>query len=44
VHTVDDFDFIIIAIANASQDFLKKHEAKKEEMYDIIEVELKGVQ
>jgi hypothetical protein len=23
---------------------LKKHEAKKEEMYDIIEVELKGVQ
>jgi hypothetical protein len=44
VRIVDDFDFIIIAIANASQEFLKKHEAKQEEMYDIIEVELKGVQ
>jgi hypothetical protein len=42
--TVDDFDFIIVAVADASQDILQKHEAKQEEMYDIIEVELRGVQ
>jgi hypothetical protein len=41
--TVDDFDFIIAAVEDASQDILQKHEAKKEEMYDIIEVELRGV-
>jgi hypothetical protein len=37
---VDDFDFIIVAINDASQEILQKHEAKKEEMYDRIEVEL----
>jgi hypothetical protein len=41
---VDDFDFIIAAVADASQDILQKHEAKQEEMYDRIEVELRGVQ
>jgi hypothetical protein len=41
--TVDDFDFIIAIVANASQDILQKHESKKEEMYDRIEVELRGV-
>jgi hypothetical protein len=41
---VDDFDFIIATVADASQDVLQKHEAKQEEMYDIIEVELRGVQ
>jgi hypothetical protein len=40
---VYDFNFIITAIANASQDILQKHEAKQEEMYDKIEVELRGV-
>jgi hypothetical protein len=44
VLTVDDFDFIIAAVADASQDILQKHEAKQEEMYDRIEVELRGVQ
>jgi hypothetical protein len=44
VLTVDEFDFIIAAVADASQDILQKHEAKQEEMYDRIEVELRGVQ
>jgi hypothetical protein len=43
VLTVDDFNFIIAAVADASQDILQKHEAKKEEMYNRIEVELRGV-
>jgi hypothetical protein len=42
--TIDDFDFIIPVVADASQDILQKHEAKQEEMYDRIEVQLKGVQ
>jgi hypothetical protein len=42
--TVDDFDFIIATVAYASQDILQKQEAEQEEMYDIIEVELRGVQ
>jgi hypothetical protein len=41
---LDDFDFIIAVVSDASQDILQKHEAKKEEMYDRIEVELRGVQ
>jgi hypothetical protein len=44
VLTVDDFDFIITAIAYALQDILQKNEAKKEEMYNRMEVELRGVQ
>jgi hypothetical protein len=40
VLTADDFDFIIAVVADASKDILQKHEAKKEEMYDIIKVEL----
>jgi hypothetical protein len=40
VLTVDDFDFIIAAVNDASQEILQKHEAKQEEMYDRIEVEL----
>jgi hypothetical protein len=44
VLTIDDFEFIITAIADALQDILQKHEAKKEEMYDRIEVELRGEQ
>jgi hypothetical protein len=42
--TVDDFDFIIAAVVDASQDILQKHEAKQEDMYDRIDVELRGVQ
>jgi hypothetical protein len=44
VLTVDEFKFIIAAILDASQDILQKHESKQEEMYDKIEVELRGVQ
>jgi hypothetical protein len=44
VLTTNDFDFIIAAVVDASQDILQKQEAKHEEMYDRIEVELKGVQ
>jgi phosphoribosylanthranilate isomerase len=41
---VNDFDFIIAFAEDASQDVLQKHESKKEEMYDRIEVELRWVQ
>ena len=44
VLTIDGFDFIIVTVVDASQDILQKHEAKQEEMYNRIEVELKGVQ
>jgi phosphoribosylanthranilate isomerase len=44
VLTIDDFDFIIAAVNDASQEILQKHEAKQEEMYDRVEVELRGVQ
>jgi hypothetical protein len=44
VLTVDDFDFIIATVADASHDILHKKEAKHEEMYDRIEFELRGVQ
>jgi hypothetical protein len=41
---VDDFDFIIAAVSDASKDILQKTEAKQEAMYDRIETELRGVQ
>jgi hypothetical protein len=44
VLTIDDFNFIITAVVDALQEILQKHEAKQEEMYDRIEVELIGVQ
>jgi hypothetical protein len=44
VLTIDDFDFIIVALNDASLEILEKQEAKKEEMYDIIKVEFQGVQ
>ena len=44
VLTIDDFDFIIATLNNASQEIMEKKEAKQEEMYDRIEVELQGVQ
>jgi hypothetical protein len=40
VLTVDEFDFIIAAVSDASQEILQKHEAKQEEMYKRIEVKL----
>jgi hypothetical protein len=40
VLTSDDFDFIIAALNDASLEIVEKLEAKKEEMYDRIDVEL----
>jgi hypothetical protein len=40
VLTADDFDFIIAALNDASLEITEKQEAKQEEMYDRIEVEL----
>jgi hypothetical protein len=44
VFTSDDFDFIITTLNNASLEIAEKQEAKQEEMYERIEVELQGVQ
>jgi hypothetical protein len=41
---LDDFDFIIAVVSDASQDILQNNEAKQEAMYDRIETELRGVQ
>jgi hypothetical protein len=40
---LDDFDFIIAAVSDASQDLLQNTEAKQAAMYDRIEAELRGV-
>jgi hypothetical protein len=44
IHMIDDFDFIIAVISNASQDILQNNEAKKEDLYDRIATKLRGVQ
>jgi hypothetical protein len=44
VLTFDDFDFLIAALNDASMEIAEKQEAKQEEMYDRIEIELRGVQ
>jgi hypothetical protein len=44
VLTSDDFNFIIAALNDASLEIAEKQEAKQEEMYNRIEVELQGVQ
>jgi hypothetical protein len=44
VLTIDDFDFIIAAVSDASQDILQNNEAKQEALYDRIMTELRGVQ
>jgi hypothetical protein len=41
---LDDFDFIIAVVFDASQDLLQNTEAKQAAMYDRIETELRGVQ
>jgi hypothetical protein len=43
VLTIDDFDFIIAAISDASQDILQNNEAKQEALYERITIELRGV-
>jgi len=44
VLTSDDFNFIIESLNDASMEIAEKQEAKKEEMYNRIEVDLWGVQ
>jgi hypothetical protein len=41
--TSNDFDFIIAALNDVSLETTERQEAKKEEMYDKIEVKLRGV-
>jgi hypothetical protein len=41
---VDDFNFIIAVVSDASEDILQRNEAKQETMYERIEAELRGVQ
>jgi hypothetical protein len=42
--TSDDFDFIVAALNDASLEIAEKQEAKQEEIYNRIKVELQGVQ
>jgi hypothetical protein len=42
--TLDDFDFIIAAVNDASKEIIVKQEAKEEHMYIQIEIVLQGVQ
>jgi hypothetical protein len=41
---LDDFDFIIAVVLDASQYIMQNIEAKKATMYEKIEIELRGVQ
>jgi hypothetical protein len=41
--TLDDFDFIIVTVSDASKDVFQINEAKQETMYERIEAELRGV-
>jgi DNA-binding protein YbaB len=41
--TLDDFDFIIAAVNDASKEIIEKKEVKKEQMYSQIEIVLQGV-
>jgi hypothetical protein len=43
VLTSDDFDFLIATLQNASLEIAEKQDAKQEEMYDRIKIELRGV-
>jgi hypothetical protein len=43
VLTANDFDFITAALNDASLEIMEKKEAKKVEMYDRIEVKIRGV-
>jgi hypothetical protein len=41
---LDDFNFIIATVNDASHEILEKQEEKQEKMYNRIEIELQGVQ
>ena len=42
--TLDDFDFIVAAVNDASKEIIEKQEVKKEQIYSQIEITLQGVQ
>jgi hypothetical protein len=42
--TSDDFNFIVAALNDASLEIIEKQEARQEEMYNRIDIELQGVQ
>jgi hypothetical protein len=42
--TFDNFDFLIATLQYASLEIVEKQEEKKEDMYDRVEIELRGVQ
>jgi hypothetical protein len=42
--TLDDFDFIVAVVNDASKEIVEKQEVKQEQMYNRIEIELQGVQ
>jgi hypothetical protein len=44
VLTYNDFNFLIVALQDASLEIAEKQEENQEEMYDQIETELQGVQ
>jgi hypothetical protein len=41
--TLDDFDFIVASVNNASKEIIEKQEVKQEQMYSQIEIALQGV-
>jgi DNA-binding protein YbaB len=41
---LDDFDFIVAAVNDASKEIIEKQEAKQEQMYRQIEIVLQVVQ
>jgi hypothetical protein len=42
--TLDDFDFIVAVVNDASKEIIEKQEVKQEQMYSQIEIALQGVQ
>jgi hypothetical protein len=42
--TLDDFDFIVAEVNDASNEIIEKQEVKQEQMYSQIEITLQGVQ
>jgi len=42
--TLDDFNFIIAVVNDASQEVSERQEVKQEQMYNHIDIELQGVQ
>ena len=41
---LDDIDFIVAMVNDASKEIIDKHEVKQEQMYSQIEIALQGVQ